>query len=487
MSFASAEAAIDATTYPFTTVTGGFLQDMTGSTVVIAELQDDVASGVIDIGFDFWFDGARYTQFSVNSNGLVRLGAAAVSTASVNSLASVGDSPKITPYWDDICTGHIGNIRYKLFGTAPNRKLVIEWNHVVTDKPEQFGCANDGPSVFELWLFETTGVIESIYNSTQANTTGYSVGFQSGADTNYASVNTSNNTCSYTRVADGDAVAITGRAYIFTPNVPAAPTNLTFTGVTPTSMTLNWIDNATNEFGYAIFRSTDNVNFTMVAQTAANATSQIITGLTPSTNYFFRVNAVTEGAVSSALTGNQTTLVPGNKLSVVAGGLWSSPATWSPAGVPNIGDHVTIVDGSTVTIDTAAFAYIVTVGAGDAGATLQFEQTTARTLTVDTNVTITRNGTLQSNQAGTQKGTSADRRGRLDQQRHPRFPNEHFRWCRRRRSQVHRREQQHLRRHGHENQHPHAHARQRHFVQQHPGVELRPAFSLAASTSMGRP
>ena len=43
-------------------------------------------------------------------------------------------------------------------------------------------------------------------------------------------------------------------------------------------MTLNWTDNATNEVGNVIYRSTDGINFTFVTQTAANATSQNDTG-----------------------------------------------------------------------------------------------------------------------------------------------------------------------------------------------------------------
>ena len=57
--------------------------------------------------------------------------------------------------------------------------------------------------------------------------------------------------------------------------------------------------------------------------------------------------------------------------------------------------------GTTVTIDTAAVAYSVSVaGTG----TLQFEQTTARSLTVGTDVTVQGGGTLRSNPAGTETG-----------------------------------------------------------------------------------
>jgi hypothetical protein len=40
-------------------------------------------------------------------------------------------------------------------------------------------------------------------------------------------------------------------------------------------MTLNWADTNANEFGYAIYRSVDGVNYDFIRQTAANATSSV--------------------------------------------------------------------------------------------------------------------------------------------------------------------------------------------------------------------
>jgi hypothetical protein len=106
---------ISAAKYPFSTTTGMSLEDMSsGTTSVMGGSQDDVASSVFNIGFDFWFVGVRYTQFSCNSNGLMRLGSAAVSNSLSNSLNSTTNNPKITALWDDISTGSNGGIRYKV-------------------------------------------------------------------------------------------------------------------------------------------------------------------------------------------------------------------------------------------------------------------------------------------------------------------------------------------------------------------------------------
>src|SRR6185295_5957479 len=68
---------------------------------------------------------------------------------------------------------------------------------------------------------------------------------------------------------------------------------------------------------------------------------------------------------------------------------------------PTTNDSITIASGHTVTIDTAATALNVTVVSGGI---LQFEQTTARTLTLPLSATIDSGGIIRSNPAGTQTG-----------------------------------------------------------------------------------
>jgi len=88
--------AVTATSYPFTSASGIALDDMSsGTTQLVAANQDDTASAVTNIGFDYWYDGVRTTQFSVNANGLTRLGATVISNGFTNSLASTTDAPKI--------------------------------------------------------------------------------------------------------------------------------------------------------------------------------------------------------------------------------------------------------------------------------------------------------------------------------------------------------------------------------------------------------
>ena len=111
-----------------------------------------MTSAVTNIGFDFWYDGVRFSQFSVNANGLARLGATAVGTTFNNStsgLDTVTNAPKIAPYFEDLCTGASGKIHYKVVGSAPNRKLVVEWFNM--EIPRDGSCGTAMSASLVIW------------------------------------------------------------------------------------------------------------------------------------------------------------------------------------------------------------------------------------------------------------------------------------------------------------------------------------------------
>ena len=73
-----------------TTVTGSLVDMSSGTTPLVAADQDDTASAVTLIGFDFFFQDIRQDRFSVNSNGSLRFGATAISTTLYDPLAQRG-------------------------------------------------------------------------------------------------------------------------------------------------------------------------------------------------------------------------------------------------------------------------------------------------------------------------------------------------------------------------------------------------------------
>ena len=74
--------------------------------------------------------------------------------------------------------------------------------------------------------------------------------------------------------------------------IPESPSNLTATFPGPTSLTLSWSDNSTNELGYAVYyRVGSSGPFSPIAFLPASSTSLNVSGTTPGTTYQFVVDA----------------------------------------------------------------------------------------------------------------------------------------------------------------------------------------------------
>lgn len=69
------------------------------------------------------------------------------------------------------------------------------------------------------------------------------------------------------------------------------PTNLTATATSSSTVALSWTDNARHEDGYYIERAIVGSNFVRIGYAAANSTTFSDTGLSPSTDYAYKVRA----------------------------------------------------------------------------------------------------------------------------------------------------------------------------------------------------
>ncbi|KIC62118.1 LamG-like jellyroll fold domain-containing protein [Chryseobacterium taiwanense] len=110
-------------------------------------------------------------------------------------------------------------------------------------------------------------------------------------------------------------VYINGLPNTTPPDFIIPPSNLNFTNAVTTgtpaasSLTVNWNDNAANETNYVLERSGDGTNFTVIATLPANTTSYNETGLTPNTQYYYRVKAK-NATESSVYTSNASVTTP---------------------------------------------------------------------------------------------------------------------------------------------------------------------------------
>ncbi len=380
-----------------------------------AFINDDNRSNPVEIGFDFWYDGVRYTELSISTNGFIDF-----STSTANGgpttgpygysntrFSGIGGTVlSLAPIYDDITTqganNPLGNsIRTLLSGTAPNRNLTIEWYNMAVYQ-------NTTPDLnFQVKIYETTGRIEYRYGTMTPGTANFS--YTCGINGPVISFiplvaelkcQQAANTATFTNGALNNlgALPATNSQLSFTPPVPANPPGaLTFTGVQTSQMTLNFANWATNEVGYVVYVSTDNVNFEFITQTAANATSATITGLYANTTYYWRVHAVTEGCLSNPLSGTQITL-PGTTYISVGSGNWGTAGTWNIGAVPGQFDNVVIANGHTVTVNVNALCHNLTINQGGAASVLQVgSNNTVRSVTIYGATTVGVNGTFRAN------------------------------------------------------------------------------------------
>lgn len=368
--------------------------------------EDDNRSNATDIGFDFWYNGERFTQFSVSTNGFLDF-SSSPDDGGPNCDAygycndyftdfRAGTWLALAPFYDDMTTGSgvdpLGSsIKYELSGTSPNRILTVEWDAMAVYQ-------NTTPDInFQVKLHETTGLINYVYETMNSGTNSfsYTVGINASSVSNNPKTNellaqqTANTNTFNNGEQNNLSVMPTANSQLtFTPLSPSAPSGvLTFTNIAGSSMDLNWTDWGTNEVGYVVYHSTDDVNYFFNTQTLADATTTSITGLTPSTTYYFKLFAVTEGTLSSELPGNEITLSPGTITSVQTG-RWDRTATWDCACIPTAGDNVIVQDGHRVTMRSSGLSCNdLTVGQGTSGE-LRYNRSTGRDLTVNGNIII---------------------------------------------------------------------------------------------------
>ena len=188
--------------------TGHYPFQMTGATQVLVN-QDDAYSGVINLPFTFCFYGGQYNQIVIGANGTLSFHELYANQSCGFEMCSNGTwypgpaNPGIPNNfsssqwgWDSYprnaifaCFQDIDpslpavnkGIEWKLEGTAPCRKLIVNWRNI-----PQFSCTSN-TTTFQCVLYENTNAIEIYVAEKPACTTwncGYAViGVQNDART----------------------------------------------------------------------------------------------------------------------------------------------------------------------------------------------------------------------------------------------------------------------------------------------------------------
>lgn len=233
-------------------------------TELIAAGKDDAVSAVTDIGFTFYYDGVEYTQFSVNSNGILRLGSTLVGTNYNNHFGSnlSVNNPKIVGVGRDMSTGAAGYVKTGSVGTQNNLIRVVEY--LLNTSSSSSGT---NYFQFQIQLYQGSNEIRIVYGTNsdyQSVPSSYQIGLVNADGNKIWVVSPNLHVADYATSAVSDSYSVhpgSGRFYSFAPDplkTIGAAANLPYTcNFENTTENGNWaFGNAVD--GWAIGSATNN-------------------------------------------------------------------------------------------------------------------------------------------------------------------------------------------------------------------------------------
>ncbi len=428
--------------YTFSQSTGSYTE-LTSGTVLATATANAIGATSLDSGtwpvtlpFPFSFNGQAYTALNVSANGFISFGTTTTTTSSPIS-ATDAYTGAISAFGGDLNSvfnigGRTGNVSWQTVGTAPNREVVIQWQHF---RPAYSTSTTSAYTFsFQIRLQETTNKVMVVYSdgSFAIGSTAVSgtrqIGLRGATNTDF------NNRLNPTTVAFTNSTAGTAnsssQAYNTSTNPPGMPTaGLTYTWTPPTclapgavtygmpsasSVSLSWPAVPAALVGYTIYYSTTNtaptaatvLDATNSVNVAAPSSSGTISGLTASTQYYvwIRSNCSTTDMSAWSAKGSFVTACPAvtapwtytvesaaNTTSSVIADCWSS----NPTGNNSVYRWDVDGSGSTPSSDTgpaAAYSgvkyFYTEASSGSAGSV-------AELYTPDINVSALTNPALQ--------------------------------------------------------------------------------------------
>ena len=134
-------------------------------------------------------------------------------------------------------------------------------------------------------------------------------------------------------------------------SLPLSPSSLAATGISSDAITLNWTDNADNDLGFFIERSSDAISWEKVGSTGPDAVTFTDTGLPPGETFYYQVQAFNSSGVSSYTDVADATTAQAATMSVGSMDQWAEPnrSRWNgfvtitvhdPNGAPVVGATV---------------------------------------------------------------------------------------------------------------------------------------------------
>lgn len=167
----------DAYGYIGSQITGYFENiDSSGTDISFSNQDDDLQQ--IPIGFTFRYYGNNYTNVYVSTNGFLTFSVTGSMPTNFTMPNMTVPGAIIAPYWDNLSMVNRGYVKYQVSGTAPNRRLIVQWRTEHDDYPD--------PGVsrtyrFQVKLFEGNSRIEIHYNDVYISSTATDVNYGKSA------------------------------------------------------------------------------------------------------------------------------------------------------------------------------------------------------------------------------------------------------------------------------------------------------------------
>ena len=127
---------------------------------------DDENSSIQNIGFTFNYNGGNFTQFVLNSNGFIKLGAVATASPAIYDALASTETNLISALNLDLAGGTSPEYRVLTSGSAPNRVCTIQFKNV---KDYNATASQFSNIDFQIKLYETSNNIEFVYGTLVAS------------------------------------------------------------------------------------------------------------------------------------------------------------------------------------------------------------------------------------------------------------------------------------------------------------------------------
>ncbi|MEW6181940.1 MAG: stalk domain-containing protein [Bacillota bacterium] len=180
---------------------------------------------------------------------------------------------------------------------AKGRTYNITWNTLSPEKEHHINLSTTGGDIYPISIGSTTGgsfswtIGDEIPLTTQARIRITVIAYE----------------ISGVPIAEAD----TSNTCFTIAHVPAAPSNLTATAESSTSISLSWTDRSSDEQGFRILTKKAGGPWVSLPPVGANVTSYLNTGLSPSTQYYYKVCAYNAAGNSDySNEANATTSIP---------------------------------------------------------------------------------------------------------------------------------------------------------------------------------